>query len=664
MSEPAVAQAPMSAEQVNEVIIVTAKRSAQPLGTLAGNLARLSTDEIDFIRATHPSEALDRLPGVLIHRGSGLEHLTSIRSPVLVGDDGAGSFLFLEDGVPLRAAGFANVNGLFEAHSELAEAIEVVRGPGSAFYGSNAVHGLVNVISREPSERLEGLLDVAGGSFGRVSGRAFLSGPFGDHRLFAGLTLAHENGFRASSGFDDQKLTLRGDLVRPQVDLRATLSAVNLNQETAGFVEGHDAYKHEVLARANANPEAFRDARALRFASRVEAPLAGGTLAVTPIARWNEMRFLLHFFPSKAIEENGHWSAGALATFMRPFGAGHELALGLDAEYTHGYLRETQRLPTIGTFAQGVHYDYAVQALVIAPYLHTEWRLASALRASAGVRIEHIGYDYDNRTSADTVGRFQRPPDRRDSFLTVTPKFGIVYAPSDRIAIFISAARGARAPQATELYRLQDKQIVGDIEPETLDSIEIGARGTIHSFEFELALFAMEKRNFFFRDADGFNVPDGKTRHRGFEWFLSIPLAAWAELSSSGAYARHVYGFSRPVVSAATETITKGADVDTAPHLVVNTRLVLRPTGATRAELEWEHVSRYFTDAANAHRYPGHELLNLRLSTRFPRGLELYGAVRNLANTDYAERADFAFGTERYFPGESRNYMIGLSLRR
>jgi outer membrane receptor protein involved in Fe transport len=45
------------------------------------------------------------------------------------------------------------------------------------------------------------------------------------------------------------------------------------------------------------------------------------------------------------------------------------------------------------------------------------------------------------------------------------------------------------------------------------------------------------------------------------------------------------------------------------------------------------------------------------------RGIELYGTVRNLTNTDYAERADFAFGTERYFPGENRNFMFGLSIK-
>lgn len=662
-AEPAMAESTASTEQILERVTVTAKRSPQPLGTLAGNVARLSTDDIDFIRAEHPSEALDRLPGVFIHRGNGLEHLTAIRSPVLTGDDGAGSFLFLEDGVPLRAAGFANVNGLFEAHTELAQSIEVVRGPGSAFYGSNAVHGLVNVLSRAPSEHLERFVDVSGGSYGRVNGRAYISATRGNDGILAGVTLAHEEGFREQAGIDDQKFTLRNDLALPHINVRTTLSGTNLNQETAGFIQGHDAYKHDVFARSNLNPEAFRDAKALRFANRIETQAVGGTLAVTPFARWNSMEFLLHFFPSKALEQNGHWSIGTLGTFTRPFKDGHELTLGFDSEYTQGYLRETQKLPTLGTFTRGVHYDYRVAALVLAPYFHSEWRLTHALRATVGLRMEHTRYLYDNKTEANIVGRFQRPSDRRDTFFTVTPKLGLVYSPKDDLAIYISAARGARAPQASELYRLQSKQVVGNVRPEELDSLELGARGAIGGVQFELALFAMKKRHFFFRDADGFNVTDGKTKHRGLEWDVVIPISHWVEVAASGTYARHTYGFSRAVSSSVTETITDGNDVDTAPHLLANSRLTLMPTRSTRVELEWEHVGRYFTDAANAHSYSGHDLLTLRLSEKPTSHIELYGTVRNLTNTDYAERADYAFGHERYFPGENRSYMIGLSVK-
>jgi len=95
---------------------------------------------LEGLTLAHPAEILNSVAGVNIHRGSGQEHLTAIRSPVLTGGAGAGSFLYALDGVPLRAAGFANVNGLLEAPTEIASRIEVFKGPGPADYGSNAVH--------------------------------------------------------------------------------------------------------------------------------------------------------------------------------------------------------------------------------------------------------------------------------------------------------------------------------------------------------------------------------------------------------------------------------------------------------------------------------------------------------------------------------------------
>ena len=104
----------------------------------------------DGLSLAHPAEVLNTVAGVNIHRGSGQEHLTAIRSPVLTGGAGAGSFLYTLDGVPLRAAGFANVNGLLEAPTEVASRIEVFKGPGPADFGSNAVHGLINVVLGMP----------------------------------------------------------------------------------------------------------------------------------------------------------------------------------------------------------------------------------------------------------------------------------------------------------------------------------------------------------------------------------------------------------------------------------------------------------------------------------------------------------------------------------
>jgi len=160
----------------------------------------LTKDQIDLISAIHPAEALNTVAGVNIHRGSGQEHLTAIRSPVLTGGAGAGSFLYLEDGVPLRAAGFANVNGLFEAGTEFAGKLEVFKGPGPAAYGSNAVHGLINVQSRDA--RSPDTARILASDDGLVSTMVSI----GQGNLRASVSAVHDNGFRDDSGFDQQKL--------------------------------------------------------------------------------------------------------------------------------------------------------------------------------------------------------------------------------------------------------------------------------------------------------------------------------------------------------------------------------------------------------------------------------------------------------------------------
>jgi iron complex outermembrane recepter protein len=57
-------------------------------------------------------------------------------------------YLFLEDGIPTRATGFFNHNALYEVNIPQSGGIEVLKGPGTALYGSDAIGGIVNVLSR------------------------------------------------------------------------------------------------------------------------------------------------------------------------------------------------------------------------------------------------------------------------------------------------------------------------------------------------------------------------------------------------------------------------------------------------------------------------------------------------------------------------------------
>ncbi len=112
-------------EPAQEVVSVTADRIEKQIREQSLAISVIDKQDIDNIGHTHISEILSQTPGVWISRGNGQEHLTAIRSAVLTGAGSCGAFYFAEDGIPLRAPGFCNVNALFDVNAEQAERIEV-----------------------------------------------------------------------------------------------------------------------------------------------------------------------------------------------------------------------------------------------------------------------------------------------------------------------------------------------------------------------------------------------------------------------------------------------------------------------------------------------------------------------------------------------------------
>ena len=642
----------------DDVIVVTGARSGEAVDATILPVTRIDGDTLIQTAAQHPSEILARVPGVALNRGNGAEHLTAIRSPVLTGGAGAGSFLYLEDGIPLRAAGFANVNGLFEALNGLSAGIEVVRGPGSALQGSNGLHGVINYLTPTAADTASGF-EAELGSFGRRRGQLIISRPGDKASALLAIAGQHEDGWRDEAGLDRVETLVRLDGAMPRFDWRATAALVSLQQETAGYVGGLDAYRNLDLARSNGDPEAFRNAQALRLTLSLSGQADALTQwQVTPYLRANEMDFLMHFLPSEALEESGHASAGVQTSLTRQTGWG-EWVLGADVEATTGTLRETQTRPTLFSFVQGEHYDYTVDSTLTAVYGQGYWDASDALRLQAGLRLERVQYDYDNRLADNAIGRYLRVADRSDGYDLVLPHIGASWQINTSSHVVTRLARGARAPQTAELYRLQPGQVIDGIEPETLDSFEIGYRRGGARFDWSVTAFAMKKHNVFFRDADGFNVTGGQTRHHGLELALDWLASSTLTFNLAGSWARHLYDFDRPV-STASETIRAGAEIDTAPEWLWNVRARWQPTARFSGELEWSHMGRYFTDAGNLHSYDGHDLFHLRARYQWREGAEIFGAIRNLLDTRYAERADYAFGSDRYFPGEERGVSIGV----
>ncbi|MFW5447013.1 MAG: TonB-dependent receptor [Methylophagaceae bacterium] len=666
--------------------VVTGTRSETSILDLAGNTGKISLEEIDLLNSDHISESLLRIPGVNLQRGSGVEMTVALRSPVLTGPGAGGAFLFMEDGIPLRAASFGNNQGLSVAHFEQAGSIEVVRGPGSALYGSNAVHGLFNVLSRDPSTELERKFDITAGSDDTYKLRGSVSDTVGAHAYrfsFSGVT---EHGWRDETGLDQQKLTARHDYSAENGDsFKTVFSAFNLNQETAGFITSEtddELYKRgQRVIESNENPDGYRDWWSVRLSTRWDHEMDNGnTFSITPYLRSNEMEFRQHYLPSKAIEENGHDSIGVQTAYYMDLEGDHKVIVGFDAEYTDGHLKETQERASYSFFGkhrqQGVHYDYDVEVLTLSPYIHAEWQLAENLRATTGLRFDHTNYDYNNNVAdgkgladgspcfAGTECLYQRPADRGDIFNDWNPKLGLVYRVAESHSIYTNLSRGHRAPQTTDLYRIQRDQTIGETDSERANSLEIGTRGTFDSvgLTYDVAAYYMKKKNFFFRDSFGNSVTDAETKHRGIEVSLAMPLGEQFDIAVNYTHALHTYDSDHEAKSSlASQEISSGDEIDTAPKNIANVRLGWNFRTDSRAELEWSHIGNYFLDPSNTEKYKGHDLVNLRVNTQITKGLAIHAQVKNLLDEEYADRADFAFGDFRFFPGRDRSYEVGAS---
>lgn len=652
-------------EQSTDKITVTATRSSNNVMDIASNISWLDDQSLRLVEQQHINQTFVRIPGGWISRGNGQEHLTAIRSPVLTGAGGCGAFFIAQDGIGLRAPGFCNVNQLFDANTEQASSIEVLRGPGSTIYGSNAVHGVINVLTPNPVEVEHSSLSLSIGPHDFSRGMFSLSTNSEQHGVLFYGNLTKDGGYLQDSGFAQQKFDLIHQYQNGKWQIKNVLAITNLNQETAGFISGFEVYKDAALKRQNPNPEAFRDSQSMRIYSQISYVENDSTsITITPYVRWTDMQFLQHFLPWQPLEENSQASVGAQLQFQKDFGELTWLS-GFDIDYTDGKLTETQAADFSPTLPAGIHYDYLVNTSVYSPFAQLQWSATRRLSLSTGLRYERTKYDYDNRLAAGSacaVGiencRFTRPENQVVNYDEWSYQINANYSLTNNTRLYAQYSRGYRAPQATELFRLQAGQTLAELDAENIDSFELGLRGQTQGLFYDVTLFTMEKNNYIFQNSDRQNISNGETAHRGIELALSYHWQAFYA-SANGTYAKHQYDSNLTI----SQINIKDNEIDTAPEHMGSIQLGWRANSGGFIELEWVHQGNYYLNPENSAEYSGHNILNLRTGWTLNERLDISVRVTNLSDEDYAERADFGFGSYRYFVGESRAVYSSVRFR-
>ena len=217
-----------------EELIVTASRTELPAPAVGSSVSVITRETLEARHYQLVSDALQEVPGVGVSRGGGFGAVTQVR---IRGAEGNHT-LVLIDGVeannPVSNSEFDFANLLVAD----IERIEVLRGPQSALYGSDAIGGVINVITRKATPGTRASLRAETGSLGarelavtasRGSERAGVAVSL-DHLATDGFNIARSGGER--DGYANDTLTLAADReVGANVAVKARLRYINASQQ-------------------------------------------------------------------------------------------------------------------------------------------------------------------------------------------------------------------------------------------------------------------------------------------------------------------------------------------------------------------------------------------------------------------------------------------------
>ncbi|ODS32388.1 MAG: iron complex outermembrane recepter protein [Candidatus Scalindua rubra] len=131
-------------EEDIEEIIVTATRTETPVSQLADSITIVSREQIEQQKATTIFEALRSVPGLSIRKSGSIGRITN----VTIRGSGTDQVLVMIDGVQVNSPTTGSFN-FANLTTDNIERIEVIRGPQSTLYGSDAMGGLINIITRK-----------------------------------------------------------------------------------------------------------------------------------------------------------------------------------------------------------------------------------------------------------------------------------------------------------------------------------------------------------------------------------------------------------------------------------------------------------------------------------------------------------------------------------
>lgn len=666
-------------QAVNELnqIVVSADRDARERKDIPLAISLIPSRIIAETQPVALSELLNKVSGVNMIELGNEQHSMSVRQPISY----KSVFLYLEDGLPIRPVGVFNHNALIEISMNSLRSVEVIRGAYSSLYGSDAIGGAINFITKSPSYEPAGQISIQGNNLGFKKLKFNASNTMGKLGVLVGGDYAYRrDGYRSHSDYD--KLSLHGK-VNYQFDASTKLvnsfSFVDYQTDMTGGLDSAYFFGENYSSQQTFT---YRKVNTFRASSKLTHYWSDkDKTAATVFFRNNSIGQNPHYrikddynpwsgsgdknLAHSEINDNSFYSIGAIVHHQKKWSKmDSKLAFGASLDYSPNtykanYIRvhkTDDKIYDSYTETDSVLTDYEVDLLNSGAYLQGEFSPIKRMKISAALRFDQFSYDYRNNLGEDA---FSGAPDSKDQFNAFTPKLGITYD-FEPIGLYGNYSLGFSPPEVGELYRGVKVPV---LEPAEYSNYEIGGWASFlkKKLSIDLSYYYLIGQNEIINvkldDGSSVNKNAGSTTHSGVEYNLVYNPNKTFSARFSGAYSKHEFD----------DFVEKGVDysgneMPGAPSLIANSEMTYRPQylKGFHVGLEWQYIDQYYMDEKNTAEYEGYNLVNLRMGYKI-NGVALWFHVLNIADKLYATAASKTRWGVNYRPGEPRTFNVGVS---
>ena len=666
-----------------DLVVISASRTVQKRKELPVAISSISAATIEEMHPTSVDQVLNQTSGVNMVDLGNEQHMMAIRQPIST----KSLFLYLEDGIPIRPTGVFNHNALLEMNMGASKNIEIIRGPYSALYGSEAIGGAINFITEDPSKAPKFEFGASASDIGFLKAETTYSQTFKNTGVYLNASnAAINNGIRDYGDYNKTAITAKvTHNFSDTFSWNNTLTYIKYFSEMSGNM---DDVKFENRDYSSYQTFTFRDDKALRFNSKLNKiwndknntslnlVFRDNAMGQNPSYRIaNDTEFGDH--TSGELNNNSFQSFAAYLQHNMNFDAyNSKLSFGGNVDYSPksyyakilDVTRDLDGMFSSYTETGNYKSDYDATIVNSGLFVTGEIEPIKNLKINAGFRYDSFSYNFDNKL--ESAGDY-KAEDTKETYTSFGPRLGMVYNFNKNIGNYANYSIGYIPPSISDLFRKTDVPL---LNPTTFNNYEIG--GWISALKnklyFDYAAYYLKGKDEVVSvttKIDGITVREnqnvGETSHKGIEFGLKYKLNKIIDFHYSGAYATHTYEkFITKIVDGEATKDFSGNEMPGAPHYISNSGLTYKPTylKGFRIGVEWQHIGKYFTDDKNEKTYDGYDMFNARLGYD-TKHVSFYMNIMNFTDELYSTRTSYSWGKTSYRPGNPRNFLVGVKYK-